>query len=461
MRTSVTIANYLFPYYMKKTFAFLVSLVVSLVVDAADATVISFADPHVKSVCVEHWDTDGDGELSTDEAAAVKSLSHYFSNDKNMSSFDELQYFTGLLSIASLEFFNCENLSSIQLPPQIKKISDNAFRSCYQLTSIHIPGSATSIGDNAFNGCFRLASVTFGEGVKTIGKLAFTSCSALQSLDIPSSMTDIAANAFQGCESIAAITVAPGNTVYDSREDCNAIVNTSTNTMVLGCYNSTFPSSVTAIGMCAFLGCSMLQSVVIPEGITTIEESAFTSCMGLVNVVLPTTLTTIGNNAFSECRKLTDVHLAEGLTSIGASAFEQCRSLASISIPSTVNTLSNNVFNNCPKLVEVTVGFSTPLTIYGGTFSNRTNATLYVPIGSVEAFENANYWKDFWYIKEKLIPGDVNHDGSVNVLDVTLVIDYILDKNPEDFHYEEANVNGDEYINVLDVTKISDIILGK
>jgi hypothetical protein len=107
------------------------------------------------------------------------------------------------------------------------------------------------------------------------------------------------------------------------------------------------------------------------------------------------------------------------------------------------------------------VGFSTPLSITSSTFSNRKKATLYVPIGSVEAFEAAKYWKEFKYIKEKLIPGDVNHDGSVNVLDVTLVIDYILDKKPENFHYEEANVNGDEYINVLDVTKIIDIILGK
>ena len=84
-----------------------------------------------------------------------------------------------------------------------------------------------------------------------------------------------------------------------------------------------------------------------------------------------------------------------------------------------------------------------------------------MPPGCLEAFESANYWREFKQIVEWFPMGDVNHDGSVNVLDVTLVIDYILDKNPENFHYEEANVNGDEYINVLDVTKIIDIILGK
>ena len=443
---------------MRKTLFLLFGLALSL---SANAENIMFADPHVKTVCVEHWDTDGDGELSMDEAAAVTSLGYYFSRDKGISSFDELQYFTGLVWIASSEFNDCENLTSIHLPQQVVRISDNAFRDCYKLTAIDIPGAVTAIGESAFNGCFRLSEVTLHEGLKTISTLAFMSCRALLSIGIPASVTSIAPNAFQGCTSVASITVALGNTVYDSREDCNAVILTANNKMVLGCQNTTFPESVTTIGVAAFSGCTKLQRLDIPEGVTTIEQSAFSSCSGLTSVVLPSSLTTIGNSAFYGCRKLTDLRLAEGLKTIEASAFEQCRSLARVTIPSTVTTLSNNVFYECPKLVEVTVKFSTPLTIYSTTFSNSINATLYVPEGCVQAFEEADYWKNFWYIYEIPILGDVNHDGFVNIYDVTLMIDYILGLAPENFHVTEADINDDTFINIYDVTLLIDIILAK
>lgn len=443
---------------MKKTSILLLCLALAT---ATHAENITFADSHVKAVCVEHWDTDGDGELSMDEAAAVSSLNHYFTRDAAITSFDELQYFTGLVRVLSSEFNDCGSLTSIQLPVQLQRIGDNAFRDCYQLQSIDIPSQVITIDFNAFSGCFRLSEVTFHEGLKTIGETAFISCRALQGLDIPASVTKIASNAFKGCSSIASITVHTDNTVYDSRDNCNAIVKTANNEIMLGCQNTTFPETVTSIGAGAFSGCLMLQRIDIPEGIVTIGTSAFSGCTGLTDILLPATLTTIGNSAFSGCTRLTDVHLPEGLVTIEAAAFRDCRNMTSVSLPSTLSSLSNNVFYECPELVKVTVGFSTPLSITSTTFSNSQNATLYVPIGCVDAFRAAQYWKDFYQIVEWFPMGDVNHDGSVNVLDVTLVIDYILDKNPENFHYEEANVNGDEYINVLDVTKIIDIILGK
>ena len=443
---------------MRKSIILLASLILSLV---ARADNIVFADNHVKTVCVEHWDTDGDGELSEEEAAKVFSLDHYFSRDTQVSSFDELRYFTNLALIHSSEFNSCSYLKSIQLPPQVSSIGDNAFRNCVRLKAIDIPSSVEKIDESAFNGCVRMESVTFHEGLATIGVYAFSTCKSLQSISIPASLTSLESSAFQGCNSVESISVAEGNTVYDSREDCNALVETKANTLVLGCYNSTFPESVTAIGYSAFSGCAKLQQLDIPDHIVSIGASAFSSCSGLVSVKLPSSLTVLDTGVFSECTSLTDVLLPEGLTSIGVSAFSQCRSLERISIPASVTTLSSNSFFECPNLVEVTVGFATPVSITSSTFPNRKYATLYVPIGSVEAFRAANYWKDFYQIVEWFPTGDVNHDGAVNVLDVTLVIDYILDKNPENFHYEEANVNGDEYINVLDVTKSIDIILGK
>ena len=428
---------------------------------ATHAENITFADPHVKAICVEHWDTDGDGELSMDEAAAVTSLLNHFMGDEGVSSFNELQYFTGVHTLLTSEFSGCKYLTSIQLPPQLNAINGNVFRSCVRLTALDIPGSVTTIDEFAFYGCFSLATVNFNEGLKTIGEMAFNGCSGLLRVDLPSTVKSIAATSFQGCPSIEAITVAPGNTVYDSREGCNAVVNTANNQIVLGCQNTTFPETVTAIGSCAFLGCKKLTAINLPEGITGIGSSAFSGCTNLTTAVLPATLTSLGNSAFYGCTNLTDVRLAEGLSNIESYAFYSCRNLTHITIPSTVTVLKNYAFYECPKLVEVTVGFSTPLSIGSNTFSNRRNATLYVPKGCVQEFRQASYWNEFKNIEEQRIPGDVNHDGFINIYDVTLMIDYILGLDPTNFHITEADINDDTFINIYDVTLLIDIILAK
>ncbi len=443
---------------MKKSAILLLCLAVSM---ATQAENITFADSHVKAICVEHWDTDGDKELSMDEAAAVQSLHNYFSFDEGVGSFDELQYFTSLETLVMSEFYDCKYLTSIVLPAQLTTISSNAFHNCIRLKSIDIPDKVTTIDELAFQGCFSLATLRLGESLKTIGQMAFSGCNSIQSLHIPSSVSSISPSAFQECTSLAAITVAEENAKYDSRDGCNAIVTSSTNTILLGCYNTTFPSSVVAIGTCAFYGCKRLQSVNVPEGIITIGASAFSGCKGLTAVTLPTTLTTLGNSAFDGCSNLTDVQLSEGLTTIESSAFYSCRSLTHISIPSTVTAIKSLAFYECPSLVEVTVGFSTPLTIGSTVFSNRRNATLYVPKGCVQAFKQAEYWRDFKNIEEQRILGDVNHDGFVNIYDVTLMIDYILGLDPANFHVTEADINDDTFVNIYDVTLLIDIILNK
>lgn len=255
--------------------------------------------------------------------------------------------------------------------------------------------------------------------------------------------------------------MAPGNTVYGSREGCNAVVQTATNTMVLGCQSTTFPEMVTVIGPCSFLGCKKLTAINLPEGITAIGSSAFSGCTNLTTAVLPTTLTSLGNSAFYGCTSLTDVRLAEGLSNIESYAFYSCRNLTHITIPSTVTVLKNYAFYECPSLVEVTVGFSTPLSIGSSTFSNRRKATLYVPKGCVQEFRQASYWNEFKSIEEQRILGDVNHNGFINIYDVTLMIDYILGLAPTNFHVTEADINDDTFINIYDVTLLIDIILNK
>ena len=152
-----------------------------------------------------------------------------------------------------------------------------------------------------YNDCTGLTSITIPEGVTSIGEETFSGCSSLTSITIPESVTSIDWHAFSGCSSLTSIIVESGNTVYDSRNDCNAIIETATNTLIAGCQNTIIPNSVTNIGYYAFSGCSSLTSITIPESVTSIGGYAFRDCSGLTNVYclaedIPTTTSYVFEN---------------------------------------------------------------------------------------------------------------------------------------------------------------------
>lgn len=382
---------------MKKTIILVTSLLTTL---AANADNITFIDPHVKTVCIGNWDTNGDGELSMEEAAAVTKLNSVFSFDGTMASFPELQYFTGLTSIATYDFYSCKNLTTIVLPPQITSIGSSAFFGCYRLQEIVIPEAVKKISEYAFNGCSGLQSVTLSEGLTTIGDYAFSACSSLQGIAIPASVTSIAASAFWSCPGLTTITVDEANAVYDSRDNCNGLIQSSTNTLLLGITTTVIPSTVTTIGPSAFYGNSRLQSITITEGVQTIDDSAFSGCTSLTTVILPTTLTSIGSNAFSGCKKLSLINFSSGLKTIGNAAFKGCTGLKKVLIPASVTKLNSNAFVECSRLLKVAVMHTTPITVSTTVFPYYKKATLYVPKGCREAYLDANVWKDFYAIVE-------------------------------------------------------------
>ena len=177
-------------------------------------------------------------------------------------------------------------------------IADDAFSSCRGLTSVTIPNSVTFIGHSAFAVCGGLTSVSIPNGVTSIGTQAFMGCRSLTSITIPQSVTSIGLRSFEYCRSLESIVVESGNTVYDSRDNCDAIIETAKNSLITGCKMTVIPNSVTSIGSGAFLGCSGLTSVAIPNSVTSINSDAFADCSGLTSVTIPSSVAYIGVCAF-------------------------------------------------------------------------------------------------------------------------------------------------------------------
>ena len=142
----------------------------------------------------------------------------------------------------------------------------------------------TSIGNEVFSGCSVLTCIEIPSSVTSIRYYAFSSCSGLTGIEIPSSVTKIGEAAFSGCSRLTSINVEAGNEVYDSRDNCNAIIKKATNTLIQGCKNTKIPSSVTSIGYYAFYDCSGLTGIEIPSSVTSIRNFAFWFCSGLKDV---------------------------------------------------------------------------------------------------------------------------------------------------------------------------------
>ena len=258
-------------------------------------------------------------------------------------------------SIWQSAFSGCTSLTSIEIPNSVTSIYDDTFRGCSSLTSIEIPNSVTSIGNAAFSRCSSLPSIEIPNSVTSIGWSAFSWCDSLTSIEIPNSVTSIGSGAFQSCDSLTSIVVDSGNSKYDSRNGCNAIIETASNTLIAGCKNTIIPNSVTSIGDFAFDECTSLTSIEIPDSVTSIGDFAFRGCSSLTSIEIPNSVTSIGQSAFRACTSLTSIEIPNSVTSIGVYAFYECKSLTSIQIPNSVTSIGVYAFYNCSSLTSIQI----------------------------------------------------------------------------------------------------------
>ena len=200
-----------------------------------------------------------------------------------------------------------------------------------------------------------IKNIVIEKGVSSIGNYAFYGCNQITSITIPNSVTRIGNMALSNCPGLISMKVEDGNIYYDSRNNCNAIIETQSNTLLAGCKNTIIPNSVKSIGNYAFNYCSGLTSITIPNSVTSIGDGAFERCTNLASVTIPNSVTTIGENAFSYCSRLTSITIPNSVTSIGEYVFYECSKLASVTIPNSVTTIGEGAFCHCSQLASITI----------------------------------------------------------------------------------------------------------
>ena len=256
-------------------------------------------------------------------------------------------YFCGkpVIAIGNSAFKCCNDITSIELPSQLRTIGESAFLSCYEIEYITIPSTVTAIGKQAFSYCKGLKSLEIPKGVTSLGSYAFYQCYALESITIPEGVTAIEYQAFYGCTSLLEINLPSTITTIEDQAFiyCEALIGIE------------LPSNVEAIGDRAFYGCEKLETIVIPNGVKSIGDEAFAFCNKLRNVNIPSGITKISDSMFLNCISLKSIAIPENITSIGEKAFKQCSSLSSIVIPDNVTSIGNQAFGYCTGLQAITM----------------------------------------------------------------------------------------------------------
>ena len=264
-------------------------------------------------------------------------------------------------------------------------IKEYAFsRSSLSIKKVVIKEEITEIGSKAFQNCEQIQTVTLPESLTTLEEGTFLGCSGLKKITIPKNCETIGNHAFYYCSGLEEISVADGNPVFDSRGDCKALIDSQSNTLLLGGKNSVVPDGVTAIAEYAFAYTGITE-MTIPDSVIRIDEYAFCACKQLKSVVLPANITSIEKATFRDCSSLETVNLPEGLKTIGNAAFESS-GLQAVTIPAAVDSIGNVAFSSCKSLTEIVIPKGVTQIPYR-CFDECDNLTSIVLPGSIEVID--------------------------------------------------------------------------
>lgn len=379
-----------------------------------------------------------------------------YDNNFGGMTFTKLTISDEVTQIGQYCFNNCSSLTSVKLPAALTEIGDEAFRGCVSLKGITLPSTLTKFGVNAFYGCTSLTSITIPEGVTVVGGFggctaletvvlpnscttingnAFSS-TAIANITIPNSVTNIEGYAFGNCANLKSITLPNKLTMISDQ----LFAGSALESIVI-------PDAVTSIASEAFKDCKSLQEITLGTGLKSITTAAFSGCtalhkvtinsvitsgisvlrltsletiagpyasedgrcliynnelklfapFGITEYTIPDSVTRIGDSAFYQCTTLTDINIPDSVTEIGTEAFYNATSLSSITIPSSVTKIGDwalymSSYKN--SKLEVYLKPLVPPTILSTTFnSSQSGLTIYVPIGALSTYQNANYWK--------------------------------------------------------------------
>ena len=364
-------------------------------------------------------------------------------------------------AIGTSAFEGCTQMTTAELGKEIPSIYERAFYGCSKLGDIIIPDAVTSIGTYSFSNCSSLNFAKIGIGIKTIPSYAFSGCSSLKDVQIGKNVTSIGEYAFNGCSTLPKIQI---------------------------------PQSVTSIANYVFQGCRGLKTVIMDNGDSNLSLSSngskpmFTDCpldsvyigrnityntsssygyspfyrnTSLRTVVITDKETEISDNEFYGCTNLQSFKVGDGVTSFGKYAFSGCSSLKSLSFGTQLQSIGQEAFSDCTAITSIVSKVTTPPVCGSQALDdiNKWDCNLYVPEGTLSAYQAADQWKEFFFVEEgdpfAILRGDANGDGVVNMDDATFVTNIILGTEEAT---EAADVNNDGVVNMPDVMFIINYI---
>jgi hypothetical protein len=324
--------------------------------------------------------------------------------------------------------------ASVILPNSIVEICERAFfRSA--ILEISIPGSVKKLGVRCFTESKQLSKVELNDGLEEIETCAFSYCPLLESITIPKTVKKLGVALFSGATGMRHLSVSPDNPIYDSREGCNAIIETASNELVVACENTSFiPKTVTTIGNNAFSGISSIETLTLPYSVTTLKDFAFQNCKKLSKVIIPNNVKEVSFSAFLDCDNLGSIVIEDGTEPLEMTLYNVKSSGSTnplreiyygretLSGPPIEENKDRYDYNGTSEIRTLTIGplikevkwnFSDSLQTVKSLIQDPTNvqvnfhdivyqnATLIVPNGTKHLYQSAEGWKNFATILEE------------------------------------------------------------